>query len=131
MKTIKMVIVFAFACVAVTVMAGPQPAQVLVVNSSDWDMEVKIMKVDGTLYSKSAIKPHGSITFSVYETGNYYLKTKATKLDCSPLFRKGDAFKVVSEAYGYSKITVTYSIEGGSALSSGEGATISEAEYNR
>jgi hypothetical protein len=100
------------------------------VNQSSRQMEVKVMEEGDGLYITFTVEPWGRHTCYFPQTGQYYLKTKASLAGRDPLYKKGDYFRVYVGNDGYSEITVTYSItESNINISSGK--TISKSEFDR
>jgi hypothetical protein len=132
MKAKKTLAALALAVLAAAaVAAAASPALVVVENDSAWNMEVKVMTSLGSEYGRVSIAPWSKATVSIHRTGEYFMKSKATKPGSAPVYGKGNGFRAVSEGYGYSVITVTYSISGGGSDASASGTPITEAEYER
>lgn len=105
-----------------------QQASLEIRNNSERTLFVKIMYRDGGLYSRMSVPPYSSDVQYFANSGHFYLKTKAYKKGLRTVFKKGDAFKVYNGSDGYSVLTITFSISGGS---SSDGKEISESEFNR
>jgi len=104
------------------------PAQVSVINDSDFTLTVKVMTVAGKKYSQIIVPAQQTKTAYIYVSGTYYLKTKASAYNKDDLYSKGNFFKVVSSEEGYSMIKVTYKISGGTYSS---GKSISKSEFDK
>ena len=82
-------------------------------NQSSRQMTVKIMRTYSDfadLHNTVYIPPFSSKSMYFNETGYYFAKTKATLSGKSPIYRKGDPFKVYNGSDGYSVLELTYSI---------------------
>lgn len=112
-----------------------QKARLEIVNSSQRTLLIKVMKRsyggNDRKHSTLAIQPgyRGTEYFSY--TGDYYLKTKASKRGQKPIYEKGKPFEVYVGHDGYSVLTVTYSITETSSYDPLDGDRISEAEFEK
>lgn len=131
MNAKKTLATFALAALAAAALSAASPALVVIENGSQWNMEVKVMTSLGSEYDRVSIAPWSKATVSIYRTGEYFMKSKSTKAGSAPIYGKGNGFRAVSEGYGYSVITVAYSISGGDSGASATGTPITAAEYER
>ncbi|MCP4439294.1 MAG: hypothetical protein GY810_10175 [Aureispira sp.] len=112
-----------------------QKARLEIVNSSQRTLLIKVMKRNyggnDRKHSTLTIQPGYRGTEYFSSTGDYYLKTKATKRDRKPMYEKGKPFEVYVGHDGYSVLTVTYSITESSSYNPLDGKSISEAEFEK
>ena len=108
-------------------------ATITIMNRSDYNLTVKIMKTGGRgLYRTVNISPKSSSTVSFSSTDSYYTKTKATKGGLIPetLYRKTSAFSVQCDEKGYTEGTLEFYVSSGTG-GSGQGISKSECESNK
>lgn len=123
-------------CLAVhTSIALAQQAELHIDNNSGRTLTVKIMNdhfgANDHKYSTLSIEPYGSAVEYFAQTGNYYLKTQATKKGTTPIYKKGDPFNVYVGRDGYSVLTITYSITESNVADPLGGKQISKAEFDK
>jgi len=97
--------------VATNSLAQTHPAQLKITNSSQRYMQIKVMTLSGQKYSENSVGANSTVVIPVYQTGYYYLKTKATSIGVPPICKKDDAFQVTVSSQGYSVLEIVYSIE--------------------
>lgn len=103
-----------------------QNAVIHISNRSDYTITVKVMRVNGGLYTTRTIGPRSSSSVSFEKSGDFYTKTKAEK-GLETLYKKGSIFNVYCEADGYTEGTLEFYVSGyGSS-----GQSISKAEFEK
>lgn len=105
-----------------------QSASLTISNRSDYTITVKVMNVNGGLYTTRCIGPRSSSTVGFGSSGYYYTKTKAEKAYSGTLYRKGGSFKVQNDSFGYTQGTLEFYVSGGYGTS---GQSISRAEFEK
>ena len=117
-----------------TAFAYLHPAELRIVNNSQRQLTVKVMKVITANESSKLITVEidtlSTETINISETGNYYLKTRAVYPDRDPIYKKGDPFKAYVGSDGYSMLTITYSINESSLPNPMAGEQISKSEFD-
>lgn len=127
----KIVLFFALLWINSTLFAYLHPAELRIVNDSQRQFTVKVMKETGEKYATVSIDSNSSKTIEIDQTGNYYLKTKAVYPGKRPIFKKGDPFKVYVGSDGYSVLTITFSIKETALPDPMSGEQISETEFEK
>ena len=98
-------------------------------NQSGYHMTVKILKLQGGLYSTVTLPPYSSETVDFYSSATYKMKIKAM-ISGRASYHKGGNFSVTSTSERWSQGEITFKITvskhgGGSGL----GPTISKKEF--
>ena len=98
-------------------------------NQSGYHMTVKILKLQGGLYSTVSLPPYSSETVDFYSSATYKMKIKAM-ISGRASYHKGGNFSVTSTSERWSQGEITFKITvskhgGGSGL----GPTISKKEF--
>ena len=98
-------------------------------NQSGYHMTVKILKLQGGLYSTVTLPPYSSETVDFYSSATYKMKIKAM-ISGRASYHKGGNFSVTSTSERWSQGEITFKItvskHGGG---SGFGPTISKKEF--
>lgn len=113
---------------------GEAQARLTVVNNSERDMTLKVMKglgVDDSLHETISIIPGGRQTVLFHETGVYVAKTMATLRGRDPIYQKGQPFRVYVGRHGYSVLTLTFTIIESAVPQLTGGQQISKEEFER
>jgi hypothetical protein len=109
-------------------------ARLTIQNNSMRSMTVKVMAGyggKGSLHERVTIEAFNSETVYFSESGYFFTKTKAVIKGKDPVYRKGQPFKVTSNDYGYSVMTLTFSIRESAVPQATGGKQISKAEYDQ
>ena len=98
-------------------------------NQSGYHMTVKILKLQGGLYSTVTLPPYSSETVDFYSSATYKMKIKAL-ISGRASYHKGGNFSVTSTSERWSQGAITFKITvskhgGGSGL----GPAISKKEF--
>ena len=98
-------------------------------NQSGYHMTVKILKLQGGLYSTVTLPPYSSETVDFYSSATYKMKIKAM-ISGRASYHKGGNFSVTSTSERWSQGEITFKLVvtktgGGSGL----GPTISKKEF--
>lgn len=112
----------------ISIMTFAESATFTVQNLSERTLTVKIMKLDGGLYTTIYVPAKSTRSTNIYAQGYYYTKTKAEKQWSETLYSKDEAFFVQNNSQGYSVLTVTYWVEE-SKYPQSSGQRISKSEF--
>jgi hypothetical protein len=107
-------------------------AQLKIVNNSQRNLQIKIMTLNegkSNLYKQLTINAQESKTVFFQESGLYFTKTKAILKGKTPVFEKGNPFKVYNGSDGYSVLTLTFSLIETKTSQMLSGKQISQKEF--
>jgi len=127
----KVILFFVFLLLHTDSFAYLHPAELHIENSSQRQLTVKIMTMSGRKYNIVAIGSHSTKAINIHQTGNYYLKIKATYPNRRTVFKKGNQFEVYVGNDGYSVLTISFSIQESELSDPMSGEQISESEFDR
>ena len=133
MKT-KLKSTLILALVLLGTFAAKAQAKLIIENNSMRSMTVKVMNDNGgkgTLHRTVTIEAYSneSVNFSV--SGQYFTKTKAILKGKEPVYRKGEPFKIVNDATGYTEMTITFTITESTVPQASGGKAISKTEFDQ
>lgn len=123
-----------FALTPITTLKAAESASLEIVNNSQRVMTVKVMEGNHTasnLYNQIVVKPFARSKIYISQTGNYFVKTKASINGKDPIYQKGNPFHVVNDETGYSVLTLTYTIKESAIPEASGGKRISQSEFDR
>jgi hypothetical protein len=109
-------------------------ARLTIVNQSQRLMSVKVMQARGVediLNRTVVVGPMESRTIYFTESGEYFTKTKATRVGTEPIFRRGQPFVVHTGPGGFTVLTLTYTIAESTIPIATGGTPISQDEFDR
>ena len=109
-------------------------ARLTIVNQSQRDLTVKVMKMDDTedtLHGRMTVPPMSSRTTSFSATGTYFTKTMAIIAGRDPIYQKGQPFRVYVGSGGYSILTLTFTIIESAVPQLTDGRPISRDEFEK
>lgn len=130
LKYMRTLLLFTMLMIGSSVLAQ---ARLTIENKSMRDMTVKVMKNEGDsdLHQELSIAPYSTETVYFSSTGYYFCKTKAVIKGKTPIYQKGEPFRVVNDNTGYSVMTLTFSIKESKFPQITGGKTISKAEFDK
>lgn len=121
-------IILTLLATIISLCAFAKNASITISNRSDYTITVKVMRLDGGLYTTRVLAPHSNSTVSFPKSGYYYTKTKAEKSWESTIYKKGSAFDVYCESDGYTEGTLEFYV---SSYGGASGSTISASEFEK
>ncbi len=110
------------------------PAKLIIKNNSQRTLDIKVMEQYGGIerrYAKFSVDDFDEHTEYFSNSGNYFLKIKASIPGKDPLYTKGNPFKVYVGEDGYSELTITYTLKESNSPNPLEGKRINKIEFDK